>query len=109
MTTSVGPAHTLTGIDADQGRREVISTGSWSRARSAPRTRSASTSARFAALARPGEPLRIECHATQLRRRATNVLARYSFRFHQGSTLIYEGDQTAFWIDATKTKDEHPS
>lgn len=59
-------------------------------------------SARFVALATPGEPLVIECRATQVRRGSNNVLARYAFRFHQRDTLIYEGDQTALWMDASK-------
>jgi hypothetical protein len=54
-------------------------------------------SARFKALARPGEPMDLECRATQTRRSAKSVLARYAFRFTQGSTLVYEGDQTALW------------
>ena len=53
--------------------------------------------ARFKALARPGEPMQLECRATQLRRTPTSILARYDFRFTQGSTLVYEGDQTALW------------
>lgn len=59
-------------------------------------------SARFAALATPGEPILIECKARQIRRGSVNVLARYLFRFHQGTTLVYEGDQTALWMDVTK-------
>jgi len=55
------------------------------------------TSARFHALAPPGEPLRLECRATQLRKSSKTVLARYAFRFLQGETLVYEGDQTALW------------
>src|SRR5580698_8071384 len=35
--------------------------------------------ARFTALARPGEPLEIACHAKQLRRSTASVLARYDF------------------------------
>jgi hypothetical protein len=59
-------------------------------------------SARFHSLATPGEPIVIECRATQVRRGSSNVLARYAFRFHQGETLVYEGDQTALWMDVTK-------
>ncbi len=59
-------------------------------------------SARFHALASPGERILIECKATRMRRGSTNVLARYAFRFHQNETLVYEGDQTALWIDASK-------
>ena len=53
--------------------------------------------ARFKALARPGEPMTLSCQAKQLRRSETSVLARYDFRFCQGETLVYEGDQTALW------------
>jgi hypothetical protein len=59
-------------------------------------------SARFVSLATPGEPIRIECRATQVRRTPTNLLARYAFRFFQQDVLVYEGDQTALWLDATK-------
>jgi hypothetical protein len=64
--------------------------------------------ARFFALAPPGEPLVMECRATQVRRGTTNVLARYTFRFHQGETLVYEGDQTALWLDVTKQQSAAP-
>jgi hypothetical protein len=57
--------------------------------------------ARFKALARPGEPLELECKATQLRRTPTSVLGRYDFRFTQSGTLVYEGDQTALWQRVT--------
>jgi hypothetical protein len=55
-------------------------------------------SARFRALAPPGEPLVLECRATQVRRSPAKVLARYEFRFLQGDTVVYEGDQTALWL-----------
>lgn len=54
-------------------------------------------SARFKALAPPGQPLVLECVAKQLRQTPKSVLARYDFVFKQGDTLIYEGDQTALW------------
>jgi hypothetical protein len=54
-------------------------------------------SARFRALARPGEPLVLECRAKQVRRMPSSVLARYDFRFLQTEKLVYEGDQTALW------------
>ena len=54
-------------------------------------------SARFRALARPGEPLVLECRAKQVRRMPGSVLARYDFRFLQADKLVYEGDQTALW------------
>jgi hypothetical protein len=54
-------------------------------------------SARFKALARPGEPMELECRATQVRKTPKSVLCRYDFRFTQAGTLVYEGDQTALW------------
>jgi hypothetical protein len=54
-------------------------------------------SARFKALARPGEPMELECKATQVRQTPKSVLGRYDFRFHQAGVLVYEGDQTALW------------
>ena len=60
-------------------------------------------SARFRALAPPGEPLVLECKATQVRRGEETVFARYRFRFSQEQTLVYEGDQSAMWM---KTKEE---
>lgn len=54
--------------------------------------------ASFKALAKPGEPILISCKATQMRRTPKQVLARYDFRFTQGATLVYEGDQTALWM-----------
>jgi 3-hydroxymyristoyl/3-hydroxydecanoyl-(acyl carrier protein) dehydratase len=58
--------------------------------------------ARFRALAPPGEPLVLECRAKELRQTPKSVLARYDFRFTQGATVVYEGDQTALWkrVDA---------
>jgi hypothetical protein len=61
-------------------------------------------SARFRALARPGEPLAIECKATQVRQSTASVLARYAFRFHQGEALVYEGDQTAMWMRVDESR-----
>jgi 3-hydroxymyristoyl/3-hydroxydecanoyl-(acyl carrier protein) dehydratase len=54
-------------------------------------------SARFKALAPPGEPIILECTAKQLRQTPKSVLARYDFKFRQNGTEIYEGDQTALW------------
>jgi hypothetical protein len=59
-------------------------------------------SARFHALAALGEPIVIECKATQSRRGSATVLARYAFRFHQGERLVYEGDQTALWTNVER-------
>lgn len=56
-------------------------------------------SARFRALAPPGEPLVLECRATKLRRGDTTVFARYEFTFTQGATVVYEGDQSAYWTN----------
>lgn len=58
-------------------------------------------SARFKALARPGEPLVLECKAMQVRRGDTSVFGRYTFTFTQQQegkdVVVYEGDQSAFW------------
>lgn len=59
-------------------------------------------SARFHALAEPGDPIIIECKATTLRRGSVNILGRYAFRFTQKEKLVYEGDQTALWINTAK-------
>ena len=55
-------------------------------------------SCRFKALAKPGEPMILECTAKQLRRTAKQILARYDLRFTQGDKVVYEGDQTAMWL-----------
>lgn len=55
-------------------------------------------SARFRAMATPGEPLLLECTATQTRRSETKILVRYDFAFTQLGKLVYEGDQTALWL-----------
>ena len=55
-------------------------------------------SAKFKNLARPGEPLVLECTVTKIRQRERRVVARYGFRFFQNETIIYEGDQTAMWM-----------
>lgn len=54
--------------------------------------------ARFRALAPPGEPLLIECQSQSQRLSAERLVARYTFRITQGETLIYDADQTAFWL-----------
>ncbi len=54
-------------------------------------------SARFRALAPPGAPLILECRATQLRRGSASVFARYVFTFTQRDTVVYEGDQSAYF------------
>lgn len=55
-------------------------------------------SARFHAIAGPGEPVIIHCETTRLRKGARRVLGRYAFRFMQGDKLVYEGDQTAMFM-----------
>ena len=63
-------------------------------------------SARFRALAPPGVPLVLECRATQVRRGDTSVFARYVFTFTQGDTVVYEGDQSAFWTNVNAKADK---
>jgi hypothetical protein len=55
-------------------------------------------SARFKALAPPGEPLVLECKAKLVRKGETNVFGRYEFVFTQKDVVIYEGDQSAMWM-----------
>ena len=57
--------------------------------------------ARFRALAKPGDPLVLECKVTQMRQTPTSVFARYEFRFLQNDVLVYEGDQSALWTRIT--------
>jgi len=59
-------------------------------------------SARFHALAPPGEPMVLQARATMVRRGDLRVLSRYEIKFFQGETLIYEGDQTAWWMKVTE-------
>lgn len=54
--------------------------------------------ARFRALAKPGVPLELECVAKTVRVGKERALCRYDFRFYQGESLVYEGDQTAMWL-----------
>jgi 3-hydroxymyristoyl/3-hydroxydecanoyl-(acyl carrier protein) dehydratase len=63
-------------------------------------------SARFKALARPGEPLVLECKATQMRKSEDTLFARYEFRFFQNTTEVYQGDQSALWM---RVKDSEAS
>jgi 3-hydroxymyristoyl/3-hydroxydecanoyl-(acyl carrier protein) dehydratase len=55
-------------------------------------------SARFRALAPPGEPILIECVGVSERRSADKLLSNYRFKFTQGETLVYESLQTALWM-----------
>jgi hypothetical protein len=61
-------------------------------------------SAKFRALAPPGEPIVIECKATKVLRRPTRIVGRYDLKFFQGKTLVYEGDQTAMWLKVEEGK-----
>jgi len=61
--------------------------------------------ARFAALARPGEPMTLMGQAIRTRRMNDNILARYRFEFHQGETLVYESEQTAMWLKVGENGD----
>ena len=60
-------------------------------------------SGRFAALAPTDAPLILECKATRMRRSTGRVVARYVFTFTQtregATTLVYEGDQSAWWMN----------
>lgn len=60
-------------------------------------------SARFAALAKMGPPLDLECRATKVRQSKDRVFGRYEFVFTQDGTLIYEGDQAAMWMRITES------
>lgn len=69
-------------------------------------------SARFHALATPGEPLVLEARATQCRQGELRVLTRYEIKFFQNDKLVYEGDQTAWWMkvdDAEARASHEPS
>ena len=69
-------------------------------------------SARFRALAPPGEPLILECKGLQTRRGDTSVFAKYAFTFtqrqkNQGKSedvVVYDGEQSAFWTNVYATK-----
>ena len=54
--------------------------------------------ARFRALALPGEPLLVECVGTSERRSDRKLLSNYRFRITQAGTLVYESEQTALWM-----------
>lgn len=63
--------------------------------------------ARFTNLARIGEPLVIDCRATQVRKGTARVLARYEFVFTQADTEVYRGDQTALFMKVEDTELAH--
>jgi 3-hydroxymyristoyl/3-hydroxydecanoyl-(acyl carrier protein) dehydratase len=52
---------------------------------------------RFRKLARVGEPLRLRCTATMVRKIRGAIVARYQFEFRQADEVVYEGDQTAMF------------
>lgn len=70
-------------------------------------------SARFRALAPPGEPLILECKAIQSRRGDTSVFARYTFTFTQrqngADVIVYDGEQSAFWTNVYATRTDGAS
>lgn len=53
---------------------------------------------RFKNLARVGEPIDIDCRMLQVRRGATNVVARYRFVMTQGDAVVYQSEQTAMFV-----------
>ena len=53
--------------------------------------------ARFSALAALGEPMILEGQAIRIRTIRNQTFVRYRFVFKQGSTTVYEGEQTAAW------------
>jgi 3-hydroxymyristoyl/3-hydroxydecanoyl-(acyl carrier protein) dehydratase len=55
-------------------------------------------SARFLALAPPGQRLELVCQGTRSRKSNDSILGRYEFKFFYGDTMVYEGDQTAMWM-----------
>lgn len=54
--------------------------------------------ARFRNLAVPPEPMILECRAEKIRRLGDKINAQYVFTFTQGDLLVYEGKQTALWM-----------
>ncbi|MCA9668060.1 MAG: hypothetical protein KC503_20820 [Myxococcales bacterium] len=54
--------------------------------------------ARYPRLTTIGPPLELECEATRVRRLGGKLVIRYAFRFYQNDELVYEGDQTAMWV-----------
>ena len=55
-------------------------------------------SGKFLALSPPGEPILIECTATQVRRLPKSIFARYLLTFTQSGKVVYQGDQSAMWV-----------
>jgi len=63
-------------------------------------------SARFKNLSRPGDPLLLECRATDQRSVSGSLFVRYALRFTQSDVIVYEGDQSAVW---SRTDPYHPT
>ena len=63
-------------------------------------------SAKFKNLAPPGEPLVLRCTATRVRRRPRRIVARYELLFTQAGAVVYEGDQTAMWLEVPEAVGE---
>jgi hypothetical protein len=55
-------------------------------------------SARFRAIAVPGQPLFIECIGTRERRSEQSIVSSYTFKITQEDTLVYDSEQTAMWM-----------
>lgn len=53
---------------------------------------------RFKSLARVGPPLEIDCVATQVKRTTKSLVAVYRFVMAQEDTVVYESEQTAFFM-----------
>ena len=62
--------------------------------------------ARFLALGEMGQPLRLTCTATRVRRGEARAFCRYDFEFTQGDTVVYRSDQAAMWLKVAEG--EHP-
>jgi hypothetical protein len=52
----------------------------------------------FKALARIGPPLELHSRETRARVGERRVVLRYAFRFTQGDSVVYVGDQTAMFV-----------
>ncbi len=55
--------------------------------------------AKFLKLAPVGPPVELVCQMVKSKRLGGKILARYKFEFYQEGGKIYEGDQSALWID----------
>jgi hypothetical protein len=50
-----------------------------------------------------GSPLDLEVRATKIRQSNDRIFGRYEFRFTQGDTVVYRGDQVAMWTRVTES------